>query len=248
MRGAILALVGILLCVPAFGQVNYRGQVYSSRVCSSPYCTMCNRIEAGLAAQQSAPVCTGPNCQLSAVTSSVWAPQVFSPQPAVQVVRTPVTAAPAAAGLADTTLEPSPQWAVDTLLEIAAPRRGMTLVDLGCGDGRILVTAASRYGARAIGVELNPTSVALARSNAEAAGVSDLVTVVPGDVRKIDLPADIVTMYLFPELIDAVWPKIEPGTLVVSYSHPLPATYARKIERVIEGKPAVFFVGVKQKR
>lgn len=249
MRNALLVLVSIVLCAPAEAQqVTYRGRAYSSRVCSSPNCAMCNRIEAGLAAQSYSPGCTGPNCQLQALASTAYASRVFSPLPTLQAIATPPAVSVASTRLADTALEPSPQWAVDAMLDIAAPRPGMTLVDMGCGDGRILVTAASRYGARAIGVELNPTSVALARANATAAGVSDLVTVVPGDVRKIDLPADIVTMYLFPELIDAVWPKIEPGTLVVSYSHPLPASYARKVERVIEGKPAVFFVGVKQKR
>jgi len=134
------------------------------------------------------------------------------------------------------------------MLDLAAPQPGMQVTDLGCGDGRILIEAAKTYRARGFGVELNAQSAALARANAKAAGVDYLVTVVTGDVRSIDsYRSDIITLYLFPELIQAVWPKIAPGSLVVSLNHPLPAAYARRVERKHEGETAVFFVGVKQR-
>ncbi len=244
MRSIIVIALALLFAAPAPAQtVNYRGQTYSGRVCDNTNCTMCNRIEAGLmSARAGAPVCTGPNCQLGVTYLPLQSPRLFTP------VQKPVAAATGVGGLADTTLEPSPQWAVEAMLELVAPQPGMTVMDLGCGDGRILIEAAKRYRAHGVGIELNRESAALARSNAKAAGVSDLVTVCVADLRDQDAyGADIITLYLFPELIAAVWPKIEPGSVVVSLNHPLPAAYSRRVERKHDGDTAVFYVGVKRR-
>lgn len=218
-----------MVSLPAWGQTAvYRGRTYTSRVCTSPNCSMCNRIEAQLNAYR-----------LPAVP-------VLRAQPAQAHTLPVVETAPA--GLADTTLEPSPQWAVEAMLELAMPTAGDTVLDLGCGDGRILIEAARRYQARAIGIELNADSADLARANAKAAAVDGLVTVLTGDVLSLkQYEADVVTLYLFPDLIEAVWPRIAPGTVVVSLNHPLPAPYVRREVRRHGDDMAVFYVGVKRR-
>lgn len=77
---------------------------------------------------------------------------------------------------------PTPQKIVDKMLELAKLRPDDVLYDLGCGDGRILVTAAKRYGVHAFGVDIDPDRVREARDNARASGVEDLVDIEQRDV------------------------------------------------------------------
>ena len=109
---------------------------------------------------------------------------------------------------------------VALMLEVAAVGPDDYLIDLGAGDGRIVIAAALR-GARAHGVELQPQLVALARENAAAAGVADRARFLEGDIFAADLTgATVVTAYLFPEANLALRPKLlaelPPGTRVVS--------------------------------
>ena len=203
----------VMICpLMADAQVRYGRHIYSSRVCNSPYCEMCNRIEDGLRAQRE---------RIMPSTAYFSVPD--------KVVKT----LPAHNPLADTTLEPSPQEAVDAMLQLVAPKATELLLDIGCGDGRILLAAAKGYGAQTVGIELNPESAKLARTNAWNAGVTDRVLVLQRDVLDLQtIDADIVTMFLFPELIEAIWPKITEGTRVVSLWHPLPAiANARQVKQ-----------------
>jgi hypothetical protein len=116
---------------------------------------------------------------------------------------------------------PTPQPVVDKMLELAKVKKSDVVYDLGCGDGRIVVTAAKRYGARAYGFDVDPARVAEARENVKANKVEDLVTIEQKDIFKLDLsPASVVTLYLLPELNVRLIPQLEalkPGSRVVSH-------------------------------
>ena len=117
---------------------------------------------------------------------------------------------------------PTPDALVTQMLRAAKTTAKDLVYDLGAGDGKIAIAAAKEFGARAIGIEYNPDLAALARRNAERAGVADRVTIVTGDIFKDDFShATVVTMYLLPELNLRLRPlllRMTPGTRVVSHS------------------------------
>lgn len=116
---------------------------------------------------------------------------------------------------------PTPQAVVDRMLEIAKVTEKDYIVDLGSGDGRIVITAARKHGARGFGVDLNPERVAEANRNAEKAGVSARATFYERDLFATDLsPATVITMYLLPRVNLELRPKLlelKPGTRLVSH-------------------------------
>ena len=117
---------------------------------------------------------------------------------------------------------PTPDAFVTQMLRAAKTTAKDLVYDLGAGDGKIAIAAAKEFGARAVGIEYNPDLAALARRNAERAGVADRVTIVTGDIFKDDFShATVVTMYLLPELNLRLRPlllRMTPGTRVVSHS------------------------------
>ena len=116
---------------------------------------------------------------------------------------------------------PTPQNVVNRMLEIAKVGPQDYLIDLGSGDGRIVVTAAEKYGARGFGVDLNPTRIAEAEENARAARVTDKVQFFQRDLFETDLTsASVITMYLLPRVNLELRPKLldlRPGTRIVSH-------------------------------
>ena len=114
---------------------------------------------------------------------------------------------------------PTPQELVDTMLDMAALTADDLLIDLGAGDGRVVISAADR-AARAIGVELDPGLVELAKANAAAAGVSALTQFVTADIFEFDFSsASVISMFLLPELTLRLRPTLfdlRPGTRIVS--------------------------------
>ena len=117
---------------------------------------------------------------------------------------------------------PTPIAVVDAMLDLAKVGKSDTVYDLGCGDGRIVVRAASRFGCRGVGVDLNPERVKEARQNAAKAGVSELTRFEVGDVFDFDFsPATVVTMYLLPSVNLKLRPRLlkelKPGTRLVSH-------------------------------
>lgn len=117
---------------------------------------------------------------------------------------------------------PTPDDLVVRMLETAKVTNKDLVYDLGAGDGKIPIQAARQFGAKAVGIEYNPELAALARRNAQRAGVSDKVTIIHGDIFKEDFSnATVVTLYLLPELNIKLKPillAMKPGTRVVSHS------------------------------
>ncbi len=116
---------------------------------------------------------------------------------------------------------PTPQEVVDKMLEMADVRKGEIVYDLGCGDGRIPVTAAKKYGSRAWGFDINPVRVKESLDNVANNKVKDLVTIKLQDIFELDLSkADVVTLYLLPQLNVKLIPqldKLKPGCRIVSH-------------------------------
>lgn len=117
---------------------------------------------------------------------------------------------------------PTPQEIVDVMLQVAGVTSGDVVYDLGSGDGRIPITAARVYGARGVGIDIDPARIAQATKNAQEAGVTDKVRFVQADLFTTDIsPATVVTLYLTPALNTKLLPKLnaelKPGTRVVSH-------------------------------
>ena len=128
----------------------------------------------------------------------------------------------ASTGKGDVIYVPTPQPVVEAMLDLAAVKKTDVVYDLGSGDGRIVITAAKKYGARGVGIELDPALVRQARANAAAAGVANRVRFATQDLFKADLkPATVVTLYLLQSLNERLRPKLvrelKPGTRVVSH-------------------------------
>lgn len=131
--------------------------------------------------------------------------------------------AQAAARAPDVMHLPTPNKVVDRMLEMARVGARDVVYDLGCGDGRIVITAAKRYGARGVGVDIDPARIQEASANARAAGVSGQVKFVQADLFEVDIsPATVVTLYLLTSLNLKIKPRLlqelRPGTRVVSHA------------------------------
>ena len=116
----------------------------------------------------------------------------------------------------------TPPEVVDAMLTAAKVTSTDIVYDLGSGDGRIVITAARKYGARGVGIEINPQLVAESTASARAAGVSHLVQFIQGDLFTADFSAaTVVTLYLGPSLNERIKPRLlrelRPGTRVVSH-------------------------------
>ena len=131
---------------------------------------------------------------------------------------------------------PTPQVLVDTMLEMAAVTPSDLLIDLGSGDGRVVISAA-QLGARAIGVELDASLLALSRRNADDAGVADRTEFIGADIFEFDFsPASVITMFLLPELTLGLRPTLfdlTPGTRIASNTWDMRGTDDDLKQRVI---------------
>jgi SAM-dependent methyltransferase len=124
----------------------------------------------------------------------------------------------------DVPYEPSSEDIVGTMLEIAKVGKNDLVYDLGCGDGRIVIAAAQKTGARGVGVDLDPVRIKESLENARKAGVTDRVQFFQQDLFQTEIgPATVVMLYLYPEVNLKLRPKLfrelKPGTRVVSHSH-----------------------------
>ncbi|MHC5743956.1 MAG: class I SAM-dependent methyltransferase [Nostoc sp.] len=118
---------------------------------------------------------------------------------------------------------PTPQPVVDAMLQVAKVNKNDVLYDLGSGDGRIVNTAAQKFGTRGIGIDINPERIQEANANAQKAGVTDRVKFVQQDLFTTDFSeATVVTLYLLPEVNAKLRPKLlselKPGTRIVSHA------------------------------
>jgi cyclopropane fatty-acyl-phospholipid synthase-like methyltransferase len=116
----------------------------------------------------------------------------------------------------------TPQPVVDAMLRLAAVGGSDMVYDLGCGDGRIVITAARNFGARGVGIDIDPRRIDEANGNARREGVSGQVRFAVQDLFRTDFSdATVMALYLFPELNARLLPKfraeLRPGTRVVSH-------------------------------
>ena len=116
----------------------------------------------------------------------------------------------------------TPQDAVDKMLELAKVKKDDLVYDLGCGDGRIVVTAAKRYGCKAVGYDIDPQRVKESLENVEKSKVGHLVRIEQKDIFTLDLSkASVITLYLLPSLNVKLIPQLEklkPGSRIVSHN------------------------------
>jgi len=126
-------------------------------------------------------------------------------------------------GVGDVVYVPTPQIVVDEMLKMARTGPNDFIIDLGSGDGRMVVTAAKKFGARGFGVDLSDDLLAEARANAKAAGVADRAEFRKQNLFETDLKqATIISTYLLPEMNEKLRPKIlalPPGTHVVAHDY-----------------------------
>ena len=146
--------------------------------------------------------------------------------PADAGVRLPAQLAP---------FDPSPQEVVERMLTIAAVKKGDVVYDLGSGDGRVVIAAAKKYGVKAVGFEIDPGLVKLARENVRQQGVEKLVEIRQQDFMTADLSkATVVTLYLSYDGNLVLQPKLmhelRPGARVVSYTFDMPGWEPKVME------------------
>lgn len=132
---------------------------------------------------------------------------------------------------------PTSPEVVSAMLKLANVTSNDLVIDLGCGDGRIVVAAAREFGAHAMGVDIDPQRIKEARANARKAGVADLVEFEQGDLFDADIStASVVTLYLLPtvnmKLRPKLWRELKPGTRVVSHSFDMEDWKPDKVEEV----------------
>ncbi len=134
---------------------------------------------------------------------------------------------------------PTPQDVVDRMLALAGVGKNDVVYDLGCGDGRIPITAARRFGARGVGVDIDPQRIEEANASAAAAGVTGLVTFKLQDAMKTDVSeATVVTLYLLSasnlKLRPILTRQLKPGARIVSHSFGMGDWRAEKVDTFVD--------------
>lgn len=137
---------------------------------------------------------------------------------------------------------PTPPTVVDAMLKLADVQPSDVVYDLGCGDGVIVATAAQKYGARAVGIDIDPQRVKEATDRAQKMGVSDKVKIVQGDLFEANIKdATVVTLYLLQSLNMKLMPKLKkelkPGTRIVSQSFSMGDEWPPEKTIDVDGRP-----------
>lgn len=251
MKPLILTLL-LLLPIPAFGQAVWGNRTYNRPVCNNPNCGMCQSIRAQLQLQTSIVPSTAYNdlqyetVQVPVVTRvkrcngvQCWYENVTTYRTERRPVRNAVKSVTNSL-LRVTELVPTPYEAVTALMKLARPKSTDVLYDLGCGDGRVLIAATTVYGCKSVGIELNPETAEEAKQAVSLFQLQDRIKVAQGDVLDYTYPqATLVTVYLYPELIEKLIPLLPSGCRVISYIHEIPGG----TKHVIDGH--VFYEWVK---
>ena len=123
----------------------------------------------------------------------------------------------------------TPYDVVSMMLQMSGVKKSDLVYDLGCGDARMLVLAAQKYGAKGVGYELDPELVVRSRQNASKNNVQDLVKIIQADIFTLELSdVDVMPLYLLPEMLARLIPQIEkmkPGSRIVCHEYSLPDIY-----------------------
>ncbi len=140
---------------------------------------------------------------------------------------------------------PTPMRVVDGMLKMARVTPNDVVYDLGCGDGRIVIMAAEKYGARGVGVDLDPRRIAEANENAKLARVTDRVKFYVQDVFSTDFSdATVVTLYMLPSVNEKLMPKIKAlktGTRVVTHAFTFGDAWPYERKEEVDGKTIYFW-------
>jgi len=157
-----------------------------------------------------------------------------------------VSAQRAAQAQPDVIYVPTPQPVVEAMLSMAAVKSTDIVYDLGSGDGRIVITAAKKFGARGVGIEIDPALVRKAVENAKAAGVSDRVRFVTQNLFTANLrEATVVTLYLLQSINERLRPKLvrelKPGTRIVSHMFNMGPEWPPEKTRELDGSRIYFW-------
>lgn len=118
---------------------------------------------------------------------------------------------------------PTRQNVVEAMLSLAKVKKDDVVYDLGCGDGRIVITSAKLYGTKGVGIDIDPQRIKEANENAAKENVAEQVSFIEGDLFKQDFSkATVVTLYLLPEINERLRPillkQLKPGTRIVSHA------------------------------
>jgi len=132
---------------------------------------------------------------------------------------------------------PTPQEVVDKMLQVAGVKKDEMVYDLGCGDGRIIITAAQKFGARSTGVELDPDLFKKTQARIAELKLESRVKIIHGNLLEVDLsPANVVTLYLLTDSNTRLKPNLEkylkPGSRVVSHDFQVTGWTPTKVEKV----------------
>ena len=169
-----------------------------------------------------------------AITSLLAVPSPATAQQAATKLREP-----------DVVYVPTPQEVVDAMLALAKVTATDVVYDLGSGDGRIPITAAQKYGARAIGIDINPQRVKEANENLAKTNVGDKVRFLNQDLFETDISeATVVTLYLLPSLNLKLMPKLKalrPGTRVVSHSFDMGTEWPPEKTENVDGRTIYYW-------
>jgi len=140
---------------------------------------------------------------------------------------------------------PTPQEVVDAMLALANVTAKDVVYDLGSGDGRIPITAAQKYGARGVGIDINPERIREANANLAKANVGDKVKFLNQDLFETDItPATVVTLYLLPSLNLKLMPtlkKLKPGTRIVSHSFDMGSEWPAEKTQDVNGRTIYYW-------
>src|SRR5687768_878249 len=140
---------------------------------------------------------------------------------------------------------PTPQDVVDAMLVLANVTAKDFVYDLGSGDGRIPITAAQKYGARGIGIDINPERIKEANENLAKAKVGDKVKFMNADLFETDISqATVVTLYLLPSLNIKLMPKLKalkPGTRIVSHSFDMGSEWPPEKTQEVNGRTIYYW-------
>ena len=161
---------------------------------------------------------------------------------ALQTTQSPAAQQPARTP--DIFFTPTLYGVADDMLRLAGVGTGDVVYDLGSGDGRILILAAQKYGARAVGIELDPRLVELSRQIAREGEVAERVTIVEGDLFTADISsATVVTLYLSPGVnrrLEEKLRQLRPGTRIVSHQFPIGSWKPDRVVRAEDDRTDLF--------